>query len=666
MSVALKSDAARTACYPLGHGEVLLLAGDDVKLCDLAARAEKWSVKLPPKPVLNMEARDALNARFAKLQQWADALAAKRSALTTPQATLQFNKEVAKYQAELQETRASAANALLPRQIPTPVVTAAVRTSSAPEHVFGGDRSKIDRLNAPVGADLKMVEERIKKRSPKIAAIAGGLEAKRAAAKTEIQKMVVRDEERKLAALNAEQKADEDTLAKLGATPPEPVLQTAPVVSAQQGFSATATERQAALLGSVVWVVDGTHAVALDHASGQVKQDVPLAGVVRKVFRGEARLHVLAQAGPENCQITRLAADGAPQSLYMSMRGSEGPYHANEDGGTEAIVQPLRVEFAGNGVRADIRLIERKLKARAMVNPGAEKKLTQTIAGAAGNSQEELLAISKLMANDAQRLMGAAKELVDDSTYEVTLRNPFEASAPVWTGRLRGRVQLISTPHFHFLTAGTQLFAFTQDNNKIWEATLGAPVPIREDDSGSQQDEGPWLEAGSRLLLADGAFLTSFDIASGQVQWRLPSVGIRKIQIDVNGGIYIASDNLPTESLYYAHDADSSLTNPSVMKVSAEDGKILWQADKFENVWTSGQEVYAYRQLHNAADFQNAVFDRSKVPEGRTKIYKLSRSTGKVRWEWYQSRLPRTVIPEHKNVALLFGDELQVIHSISF
>lgn len=471
-----------------------------------------------------------------------------------------------------------------------------------------------------------------------------------------------------MAALNAEQKADEETLAKLGTTPPEPEpqMQAAPVVSAHQGFSATTMERKVALLGSVVWIVDGTHAVALDHGSGQVKQDVPLAGVAQKVLRGDAWLHVVAQAGSETCQITRLAADGAPQSLYMSTRGSEGAYHANATGGTEAVVEALRVEFGGNGVRADIRLIERKLKARELVNPDSEKKLTQTIAGSAGNSQEEVMAISKLMANDAQRLMGESKELVDDSTYEVTLRNPFEASVSVWTGRLRGRVQLISTPHLLFVTAGTQLFAFTPDNKKIWEATLGAPIPIREGNSYSQADDGPWVEAGARLLLADGAFLTSFDIASGQVQWRLPSVGIRKLQMDAQGGIYIASDNLPTESLYYAHDADSSLTNPSVMKVSAQDGKILWQADKFENVWASGQEVYAYRELHNAADFQNTVFDRSKVPEGRTKIYKLSPSTGKVRWEWFQNRLPRTVIPEQKNVALLFGDELQIIHSLSF
>jgi hypothetical protein len=101
------------------------------------------------------------------------------------------------------------------------------------------------------------------------------------------------------------------------------------------------------------------------------------------------------------------------------------------------------------------------------------------------------------------------------------------------------------------------------------------------------------------------------------------------------------------------------------MKVSAADGKIMWQADKYQDVWVSGMDLYAYRKLENLADFQNIAFDRNKVAEARIKIYKLKRADGKVSWEWFQSRRPRAVIADRKNVALLFGDELQVIHSIS-
>ncbi len=669
MTVPLKETERTNGCWAAGEGQILLVTGKEVKLCDIGTRSEKWSVQIPPEPVVDVQRRDALNARFSKLQQWAEELAVKRSVLTTQEATLQFNNEVVKYQTELSAARAAATQPAAPKQAPAPAVPA-VRPAAAvePAHVFGGDRSKVDKLNSAVVADVKLIEERIKRRATKIADFSASIESKRTAAKTDFQKNAVKDDEKRLVTITAEQKADEDTFAKLqpGAKPKtaEETQPDVPPPAVQLLASIMRMPPQAMLIGDIVWVADGAHVVALESSTGQVKQDVPLAGLAQKMFRGESCAFILAEAGAEACQITRLASGAAPQSLYAITGRKERAFLTSPGGDREANVQTFRAEFGGQLVRADIRLLERRLKARDTVNPVTEKKLTQTISQSAGNSNEELVAISKLMANDAQRLMGGeGREMLDDSTYEVTLRNPFDPAAPAWKGQLRGRVQIVSKPHLNFLTAGTQLFAFTPDNKKIWEATLGAPLAIRECDA--EHPCEPWLEAGSTLYFADGAFLTSFDIASGRVQWRLPSIGIRKLQLDADGNLYVACDNLPADSLYYALDADSSLASPSVMKVSAPDGRILWQADKYQDVWVSGKDVYAFRELHNAADFQNAVFDRSKVVEARTKIYKLKRSDGKMMWKWFQPRRPRAVVADKKYVTLLFGDELQVIHSIS-
>jgi hypothetical protein len=46
------------------------------------------------------------------------------------------------------------------------------------------------------------------------------------------------------------------------------------------------------------------------------------------------------------------------------------------------------------------------------------------------------------------------------------------------------------------------------------------------------------------------------------------------------------------------------------------------------------------------------------------KICKLSRGSGKPLWDWFQPRRPRAVEVQGKSVALLFGDELQIIRSI--
>ena len=201
-------------------------------------------------------------------------------------------------------------------------------------------------------------------------------------------------------------------------------------------------------------------------------------------------------------------------------------------------------------------------------------------------------------------------------------------------------------------------------NKKLWEATLGAPVPIHQSDAGSDALPPPWLESGDKLFFADGAFLTALQSKTGQVLWRVPSVGIRKLQIDGDGNLYVLSDNLHVETLTYVLDSSLRDTLPITMKIKVADGKIAWQREKYQDLWVSENDVYVLRETKNAADVETQVFDRSKAIEGRVKIYKLSRGNGNPMWEWFQTRIPRGVVADGKSVALLFGNELQVIRSI--
>src|SRR5207248_633501 len=111
------------------------------------------------------------------------------------------------------------------------------------------------------------------------------------------------------------------------------------------------------------------------------------------------------------------------------------------------------------------------------------------------------------------------------------------------------------TPTLDLVTAGTTLLAFDRSNKKVWEATLGAPVPIHRSDEEWDTLPQPWIESGERLFFADGAFLNALHVKTGQVLWRLPSVGIRKLQIDTDGNLYVLSENLKVETLSYALDA---------------------------------------------------------------------------------------------------------------
>jgi outer membrane protein assembly factor BamB len=312
----------------------------------------------------------------------------------------------------------------------------------------------------------------------------------------------------------------------------------------------------------------------------------------------------------------------------------------------------------------EIRLKEKRIRTRDAIKAGSDKELEAAADTAAAHSVDELKAITSLIRNDAARLNGEATERVDDSTYEVILTRPFEPESPAWTGTLRGRVQVFSTPTLHLITAGTKLLAFAPGNRKAWEATLGSPVPIHRSDIEPETSAQPWLEAGGKLFFADGAFLTAFDAKSGQVAWRLPSVGIRKLQMDGEGNLYVLSDNLHVETLTYAADASLRDSVPLTMRVGAADGKIRWQMEKYEDVWASGKDVYVLREGKNPGDLEHQVFAPGSAPEARVKIYKLSRGNGEPMWEWFQTRRPRAVEVQGKKVALLFGDELQIVTSI--
>jgi hypothetical protein len=422
----------------------------------------------------------------------------------------------------------------------------------------------------------------------------------------------------------------------------------------------------AAICSDRLWIIGGRRAVAFDRVSGAVKADVPIPGRALKAFADGDTAFVIAATGAGGAQVTKLSANAKPQSLNIST-GIGEPAFTWSGGAVTPNIQNLRTEFSAAGgslLRVEIRLKEKSVRTRDAIKPGSEKELESAAGKAAAHSEDELKAVTALIRNDAARMGGAAVEHVDDSTYDIVLRRPFEPAIPEWTGTLRGRVQVFSTQSLHLITAGTKLLAFDRANKKLWESALGSAVPLRRNYGETDGPSQPWLEAGGRLFFADGAFLTAFDTTNGRVAWRLPSIGIRKIQMDAEGSLYVLSDNLKVETLMFTADASLGDAAPITMRVNSADGKVLWQADKYQNIWVSGKDVYVSRETKNGSDVENQVFDPGKAIEARVKIYKLSRGDGSALWEWFQPRRPRAVEVQGKNVALLFSDELQIIRSI--
>lgn len=672
VGLELNGDVAARGLWTVGPGELLLVGDGDAHLIDTVSRKKKWTVQIPKTAAPEPARQATLNARFVRLHEWADDLSRRRGSLTGAEEIQAFNDEAAKYHEQLTATRVAAANpnsGIAPAAATVPAAEPeAVRVADA-EDVFGGDRAKVDRLRPIEDMRVQLLIERMKKREGKLDALKSAMILKKGRAITAVQKVAANDAEACYKAELAEQKKDEGALAKLMPADPKPVV-AAGNVEVEDGPPSSDDEftsalPKAAICRDRIWIVEGRHAVAFDRSSGAVKAEVGLAGPARQVFADGDTAIIVASAGASAVQITRLTANALPVAAYYSTGRREAAYTFSGHSRTPN-VQNSRTEFSAVGgslLRVDIRLKEKNVTVRDAIKPGSEKELAAAAGGAAAHSVDEMKSIAALIRNDAARFNGANVEHVDDSTYEITLRRPFDPAVPEWTGTLRGRVQVFSTPTLHLITAGTKLLAFDRANKKMWEAVLGSPVQAGRSDSGSAAPP-PWLETPGRLFFADGAFLTAFDSASGQVAWRLPSVGIRKMVMDGEGFLYVLSGNARVESLSFAMDASFGDSVPITMRVNSADGKIAWQVEKYQDVWASGKDVYVLRESQNPHDVEEQVFNRDKQVAARVKLYKLSRKNGSPLWEWFQPRRPQAVEAHGKSVAMLFGEELQIIKSI--
>jgi len=88
------------------------------------------------------------------------------------------------------------------------------------------------------------------------------------------------------------------------------------------------------------------------------------------------------------------------------------------------------------------------------------------------------------------------------------------------------------------------------------------------------------VERGDTLYISDDGVLTSFDLATGNVRWRLPSVGVTGLFFDDKGAIYVNTSTANPETIKYSRQIDvTEKTKPLVLKVEPKTGKTLWKAE---------------------------------------------------------------------------------------
>lgn len=651
---------AEVDCWRVGENGLVVLGGGNLSLVHLGERRQLWSVPLPVAVKIDYEWQASVAQRFLKLQQRAIELAAARANLKGEAAIISFNADAAKYAADLAAARADAA-----RPIPQ---KAAVKTSGADSKskakafALGDDRSQVDKFKAVQSEDELIRSARMAKRTGQISKLRASLNELRTKADTRLKLQQLKDEEAKLQALENEQKMDEAPTPQVAkAEPAEPEL-----VDDDDDFGfSNGGKPHFASLGETFWFADGARLVGFDRSTGGVKATFNLPGPVLKMCAGPDAIVVAAHAGKKVRFLMKITADGNTQSNYMTVAG-ERPALVARETARIPVVDTLRSEFLGTMTPAiaEVKLVTKNIEVKSAIKPGAEAAAEVNVQAASGAGLGEALAILKVAENDKLRMDSGGEQKIDGSTYEVKVRTLFANPAVEWTGQFTGRVQFFSTPRFNLVTAGTKLVALNSANAKVWESSLAASALIADEHEWNVASSSPCFEDGDRLYFFDRAVLTAFNAANGEVLWRLPSVGISNVAIAADGFLYVHSANLSAESLTYLSEANAPAES-ILMKIKPSDGSIVWTTEKLESVWASGNDLYSMRVARPAVDIVKAAFKQEQASELRSKIYKINRRTGKMRWEWFQARAPLKVTAKGKTLAILFSDGLQVIHSTS-
>jgi outer membrane protein assembly factor BamB len=151
--------------------------------------------------------------------------------------------------------------------------------------------------------------------------------------------------------------------------------------------------------------------------------------------------------------------------------------------------------------------------------------------------------------------------------------------------------------------------------------------------------------------------LTSFDAATGEVHWRLTSVGISQVQLDAKKDLYVTSTTASPDTIQFSQQVDfSSKSGPVILKVAGATGKVLWRTEGIgDQCFVSGKYVY----ISKAAE--NPLITPGEDPVFYFDLYRLSPSDGHAMWDYSQSRLPVQVEVQGNQILIHFRGELQVL-----
>jgi len=328
-----------------------------------------------------------------------------------------------------------------------------------------------------------------------------------------------------------------------------------------------------------------------------------------------------------------------------------------------------RVRTADGTIEFSTRLLEERLVQREAMKAAPKKSALDGDVNASATAD-----IANELLNEMQRDRGSSVT-EDESRYQVTVRRG--QSTQPWTGEVVGAPSLYTLKTIDIVASGKGVLVLDKNNKKLWDAKLNYAVANRAnfeaagdfdgtDDGSLSKGAGPFIERDDVVYVVDQGMLTSFAKASGNVRWRLPSVGITGILFDDQGTLYVNSTTASPDSLKYSKQIDiTTKVTSQVLKVDPATGKTLWAVHNEGMVtYISGKLIYT-AEASAGDDFDEDEDSRVlgvktgfEIPP-HIRLKRLDAGNGRVLWEHYQKRYPLDVHFDRNTIQLLFKKEVQ-------
>jgi len=311
---------------------------------------------------------------------------------------------------------------------------------------------------------------------------------------------------------------------------------------------------------------------------------------------------------------------------------------------------------SGDGfVQFSSRLIESRVVTRQAMKAAPKNSALEHLSGA--NSAE---AANEIL-NEMQRSRGGDTVTEDESRYQVTVRRPDAPAAAEWTGEITGPPEMFTLKTVNVVAAGKSLVVLDAQNKKLWQAALTYNIAAGGAGEGAAFGAGPCVERGDTLYVFDQAVLTAFELATGTVRWRLPTVGVVGLFFDDAGNLYVNTTTGSPDSVKYSRQIDlNEKVKAIIVKLEARTGKTLWTVEPGGFIsYLSGKFIYTV-QSYDPGDDAGQMDTGLETPP-YLRIRRLDPSSGRVKWEHYESRAPVDVAFEQNLIRVVFKREVEVL-----